>query len=216
MNYFIIDGHLMVDDTRDINITANSIHIRAGNLSAGSASSPFLHKFTIQVNGAKTDNGFYVDPIVAGNKYLVVTGILNLYGPVPDSINTYLTAPAAAGSSTIKVASSAGWKAGDQLVISPSFSTYNQYEKVTISSLNADGTITLSAPLAYTHYGDGSITISNSIGQLDTRARVGHISRSVKVVPGPDSGWGFSVIVYGYLDGTILRVGSTELSGVLL
>jgi hypothetical protein len=73
----------------------------------------------------------------------------------------------------------------------------------------------LSAPLAYTHYGAGSITISNSIGQLDTRARVSHITRNVKVVPGPDAGWGFTVIVYGYMDATILRVGSTQLSGVL-
>lgn len=125
MNYLTIDGILMVDDTRDINITANSIHIRAGNLSAGTPGSPFLHKFTIQLNGAKTDNGYYVDPVVAGNKYMVVTGILNLYGPVPDTVNTYLTQPAGSGSSTIAVASSAGWAVGDELVISPSFRTFS-------------------------------------------------------------------------------------------
>ena len=43
LDYFIIDGTLVADDSRNVNITANSIFIRAGNLTAGSTSSPFLH-----------------------------------------------------------------------------------------------------------------------------------------------------------------------------
>lgn len=85
-NYLVIDGTLVADDTRDIFISARSIFIRAGNVSAGSPSNPFQHKFTIQVNNTKTDNGWYVDPLVAGNKYIVVTGSLNLYGVSPSTV----------------------------------------------------------------------------------------------------------------------------------
>jgi hypothetical protein len=72
----------------------------------------------------------------------------------------------------------------------------------------------LTTPLAHTHYGASSTTINNNYGTLDTRTRVGHINRNVKIVPGPDAGWGFTVIIYAFLDGDILRVGSTELEGV--
>ncbi len=90
LDYFIVDGDLIADDTRDINITANAIHIRAGKIEAGRSGYPFTHKYTIQLNGVKNGRGFYIDPIVAGNKYMVVTGSLNLYGTPPSTVNTYL------------------------------------------------------------------------------------------------------------------------------
>lgn len=57
----IIDGTIVVDDSRDVNITAQSIYIRKGNISIGTASKPFTHKFTIQINGLKLDYGYVVD-----------------------------------------------------------------------------------------------------------------------------------------------------------
>jgi len=51
--YLIIDGTLVADDQRDVNITANAIFVRAGNITAGSPSTPFTSKFTIQINGHK-------------------------------------------------------------------------------------------------------------------------------------------------------------------
>jgi hypothetical protein len=90
LNYFVIDGTLIADNTRDVNITANSIHIRAGNLTVGSSSTPFMYNFVLQINGLKTDNGFYIDPVIAANKYLVVTGSLNLYGQAPSTVTTTL------------------------------------------------------------------------------------------------------------------------------
>jgi hypothetical protein len=110
-----------------VNITANSIQIRAGSITAGSPTSPFLHNFTIQINGQKSDNGFYIDPNIAGNKYMVVTGQLNLYGNAPNTTTTYLTQSAFAGDRMIYVASSSGWNIGDTIVLSPSFSTFSEY-----------------------------------------------------------------------------------------
>ena len=89
-----------------VNITANSIFIRSGNLTVGSKSKPFTHKFTIQVNGNKDDAGFVIDPLVGGNKFFVVTGILDLYGVAPKSVITPLKQTAASGTKTLFVDSS--------------------------------------------------------------------------------------------------------------
>jgi hypothetical protein len=144
----------------------------------------------------------------------VVTGQLNLYGVAPPTVSTYLTKAAFAGSTSLYVNSNTGWIVGDSLVVSPSFSTFSQYEQVTITAINQDGSVTVSSPLQYTHYGSNSLTINNKYGTLDARARVGHVNRNIQIVPGPDAGWGFTVIVYGFLDGTVLRIGSVQLNGV--
>ena len=80
--------------------------------------------------------------------------------------------------------------------------------------MNSDGSFVLSSPLQFTHYGSAGLTINNAFGTLDARARVGHVNRNIKIIPGPDAGWGFTVIVYGYMDGNISRVGSVQLDSV--
>ncbi len=68
--------------------------------------------------------------------------------------------------------------------------------------------------LLYKHYGDIGATVTNAAGTLDTRAGVGHLTRNIKIVAGPDSGWGYQLLVYGYVDNTTLRSGSIILKGV--
>lgn len=126
-DYMIIDGTVIADDTRDVNITARSIFIRAGNLTAGSAASPFQHKFTIQISNTKEDHGWYIDPLVAGNKYIVVTGSLNLYGVAPNTVQTTLNQSAFPGDTSVFVASSAGWQVGETIALSPSYGNYAEY-----------------------------------------------------------------------------------------
>ena len=71
------------------------------------------------------------------------------------------------------------------------------------------------APLEYTHYGDTKETVASIYGSLDTRARVGHISRNIQILAGPDAGWGFSIYVYGYTDDFgVKHIGSAQLIGV--
>lgn len=70
--------------------------------------------------------------------------------------------------------------------------------------------------MQYTHYGAASITINHAYGSLDTRTQVGHLNRNIQIVPGPDDGWGFTIITYGFLDGDIRRDGSVDLIGVEL
>lgn len=83
-----------------------------------------------------------------------------------------------------------------------------------MQSVNADGSITLGSALKYAHFGDSGLTVNNNYGQLDTRTKVGHVSRNIQIRAGPDSGWGFTTIVYGYNDGNYTRIGSVQLWGV--
>jgi hypothetical protein len=74
--------------------------------------------------------------------------------------------------------------------------------------------VTFTPPLNYTHYGDTS-PLTNNYGTIDMRAAVGHITRKIKILRGADSNnWGFRVLVYGFIDGDITRVGVTKLNGV--
>lgn len=125
LEYFIIDGTLIADDSIDLNITAHSFYIRAGNFTAGTSNVPFMHNLIFQINGNRIDNGYVIDPIVAGNKFFVVTGTLNIHGKAPATVTTTLSQTAVAGSSIIFVSSSTDWAVGDTIVISPSFSTHS-------------------------------------------------------------------------------------------
>jgi len=115
-----IDGDVIISD-RNTAITAEYIWIRAGSLNAGNASSPFNSSVTITLNGLRNSTSLVIDEMLAGNKFMVVTGALNLYGQTPGTVWTRLTAKAAAGAQSITVASASGWAVGDELGIAPSF-----------------------------------------------------------------------------------------------
>lgn len=214
INHLQVEGDLIIsEDLSDVRIIANSIWIRSGSIKAGNSSIPFPGKLTFEIRGQRQDAGLVIDPLIAGSKLFVVNGKLELYGQAPSTKWTKLTSIARPNTTYITVSSSNGWKIGDQLVISPSFTTASQHEKVTITGINGT-TITFTPALAYLHYGASSATITNSIGTLDTRAGVGHLSRNIKIVSGNDAGWGFHLLAYGFIDGEILRSGSMILQGV--
>ena len=133
--FLTIDGDVFVSD-RDTVIQADSIFIRAGSLNAGNTTSPFKYKLNIILTGTKTGPNYVINPTVAGNKFLVVTGVLSLYGQPPSTVWTQLAAKASAGATTITVASAGGWAVGDELAIAPSFNSSTQYEKVTITAIS--------------------------------------------------------------------------------
>lgn len=124
--FMLIDGTLIADDTRDIFMSAQSMHIRAGNISIGNSGTPFNHKFTLQINNTQSSSVWTIDDLVGGNKILVVTGSLNLYGKSPSTTKTYLTRTAFSGDTKIFVGSQGGWAVGDSLVLSPSFGQYHE------------------------------------------------------------------------------------------
>jgi hypothetical protein len=182
-------------------------------LSAGEAGSPFTNNLNIKLNGLRNDSGYVFDPSLEGNKIFVVTGTLALYGTSPSTVSTTLTASAFPGDTSLTVGSAAGWAMGDEIVIAPSFSSSRDYERVIITSLNAN-TIFFTPALNYTHYGAPSTTISNSYGTLDTRASVGHVSRNIKFISGTDSNWGYTIVVYSMWSGNTYIAGQATFSSV--
>ena len=213
-DYMIIDGTVIADDTRNILLTARSIFIRSGSITAGSPTTPFHHNFTIQINNTKSDKGWFIDEVVAGNKYLVVSGSLNLYGNAPDTVQTFLTQSASKDDVKIFVKSKTGWAIGDTLGISPSYGIYSQYETVKIIGFNDDGSVSIDPPLLYNHYGSSG-PLKTTHGSIDVNSYVAHLNRNIKVIPGPDVGWGVNILVYGYTDGDkVRRDGYVDLSGV--
>lgn len=123
LNNLTIDGNLIADDTRDVTIIANYIHVRVGNFTAGSAVNPFQHKLTIQLNGNKSTTSFLIDPFLSANKLFVITGLVNFYGTPPTTTIASLTKTAFAGQKIIYVDKSTDWAVGDTLAFGPSFSS---------------------------------------------------------------------------------------------
>ena len=118
-----IDGDVILPNSNR-QLSANFIWIRYGSLTAGNESTPFNYNFTITLNGEKSAKTYSIDEELSANKYIVVTGTLNLYGKVPSTVSTRLTAAANPGDSTISVASTSGWVVGNRIGIAPSFANY--------------------------------------------------------------------------------------------
>lgn len=207
-----INGNVIIGE-RDTVISANNIWIRAGSLRAGNWTDPFGYKLDIIITGEHSDPTIAIDPVTAVRKSLIVTGFLYLNGTAPATTQTRLTSKAAAGDTTIAVESVQDWTVGDELVIAPSFSNAYQYERVTITAINGS-LVDISSPLNYTHYGN-TATVTTSIGTLDMRATVSHITRKIRIMRGNDTEkWGFRATVYSFQDGSVLRTGRAVLKGV--
>lgn len=144
---------------------------------------------------------------------MVVTGKLALFGVYPSTVSTKLLQTAYRGNTSLMLQDVTGWAIGDEIVIAPSFTNSNEYERVQITGI-IDNIVTFTPALNYTHYGSSSITISNSVGELDTRASVGHITRNIKFISGPDNGWGYTIVNYQIWEGAKARTGELMLSGV--
>ena len=208
----------------DVTLTANSIWIKAGSLKSEKNEDTGVHtnKITFELLGNKNDRGYVFTPELAENKIFVVTGRLELFGPTPATQWTKLKSFAHAGDTSIIVGSASGWAVGDEIVIGPSFTSADEHEKLTITSISGS-TVSFTPALQFNHYGANSKTIDNDYGTLDTRAAVGHLTRNIKFISGSDSGWGYTLHVYGYRDTftnddgdevEVLRTGSVNLQGV--
>jgi len=143
---------------------------------------------------------------------LVVTGQLKLYGKVTSSLNTRLTSTALAGATTLNVASTDGWVIGQTIGISPSFSNPAEFEKVTITALDATS-ITFATPLAYTHYG-AATGLTNAIGDIDMRSVAVLLDRNIKITNDDTATWSYSVLVYGLNSSGTVKTGSVVLKSV--
>lgn len=81
-----------------------------------------MYNATIVLHGEKDSTYMVIDQDASGNKMMVVTGALEFYGSTTNNIWNRLTAIAPAGSKSITVQDTTGWKVGDKIVIGASYS----------------------------------------------------------------------------------------------
>jgi hypothetical protein len=151
-----------------------------GRFVCGSRSSPFLHAFTLTLNGVHTsssDSGM-------GNKVLaaMAPGVIELHGR-PDLAWSQLDGTVQAGSTTLRISEKNDWQVGDRIVIAPTGEAVNAAEAVTITTIGDAGrAIGFTPALAHRHF--GAITpYSNGTTNwtLDERAEVGRLTRNIKI-----------------------------------
>ena len=84
---------------------------------------------------------------------------------------------------------------------------------MTITGISAN-TVQFTPALQFNHYGSPDVTIDNSVGVLDTRAAVGHITRNIKIIAGDDEDWGYRIELFSESDNGTMRIGSIITNGV--
>ena len=141
----------------------------------------------------ESDTIFWSNAIEAGNKCLINTGLLSLWGKPIGKNMLRLLAPAYPGDTTIQVDTSdisESWGSGDTLLFAPTSYDRLSTEEREIDSI-ASGTITLKTALQNYHWGAAA---SPNIGGIDTRGEVIHSSRNVRIIGDTSrtlgKGWG--------------------------
>ena len=214
-----VEGTLTVDPeaAEDLEITADLIHVApTGSINAGTEDEPLTNNFTITLTGAENDNTTSVgpnnDPV---NKALIIEGEVHLHGTPPDHPVLPSIVSVEPGTDSIFLEERQhGWKAGDQIVISSSFMDPGKYDLLTIISVNSStGEITFDSSFDYYHFGD-SMVISTEQGDLDVRARVGNLTRNIKIQGGDDASWGCTILVTDNSDLSDTMQGTINFDGV--
>ncbi|PTA66865.1 G8 domain-containing protein [Deinococcus arcticus] len=144
-----------------------------GELRIGREEKPFAHHAEILLTNSTPGE----DVMGMGDRVLgVMDGTLELHGQ-PRLPWTRLSAAARAGSSTLTLERAPDWTGGDTLTLTSTDFNPAQTEQVTVQRVSGN-TVTLGAPLKYTHWGD-PITVSGRA--VNERAEVGLLTRNIVV-----------------------------------
>jgi hypothetical protein len=171
-----IRGTLVAGDN-DLAITSDYVFVDGGRLQIGSATQPYLRNATITLTGSTAAENTGTPSF--GNKVLAVMGgVLELHGrPVARNWTKLDGGDVAAGSRTIRLAEAPGWRAGDQIVVSPSTGRQADHSVATIESINGS-TVTLREPTRAAHIGR-----RHTAGDLmfDFRSEVGLLTQNIVI-----------------------------------
>src|SRR5271166_6120200 len=174
-----INGKLSFADNKDLELTTEWIMVH-GELEIGTEAKPHTHQATITLTDNVKDEDFGG---LGGNDrsdrgIMMMGGTLNLHGNRTNSW-TKLSKTAEAGSNSIEVLNSAGWRAGDAIVLASTDFDPHQAERRTIAAIRGN-TITLDKKLDYMHF--GKITFD-----VDERGEVGMLSRNIVIQASADA-----------------------------
>jgi hypothetical protein len=166
-----VDGELRFA-RKPLELTSKWIMVH-GALRIGTSAEPHLQKAVITLTG----NDRTQNVMGMGSKFLgLMSGRLEMHGR-PARGWTQLGETADAGDSTITLEDSAGWKAGDKIVIA-STDFWHQHAEVREVTLVSGNTLDLDRPLVYEHWGELQTYGGKTV---DERAEVGLLTRNIVV-----------------------------------
>ena len=108
-----VNGRLSFEPGMDRRLKAYNLWVRAGELNIGSPEDPFPNKAIIELQGDNTEEYWaFFKAIEAGNKNLVITGTVNMYGMQRDQ-RSRLRRSVFRGMSNIVVETGLDWQVGE-------------------------------------------------------------------------------------------------------
>ena len=139
---------------------------------------------------------------IGGPSILEVLGKINLHGTSSLPQRSHLAAPAAAGDAEIFVTESALWQPGEEIFLTSTGHDYREAEYALVASCNGT-TVTLQAPLRFSHFGapdifrDDSISNKTKFSGMENRAQVLLMTRSITIDGGGEarSGRGAKMLI---------------------
>ncbi len=197
---------------KDLSIDAGFIMLHGGELIAGTEAAPFTQRLTITLTGTDPN----AIPGMGGRALAVMGGgRIELIGAATKSWTMLApNATANAGDSVIMLAESPGWKTGDSIIITSTDFDYAQTEQRAITGI-VNNVVSLSAPLAFQHYGVITEVAHGVAGvptTIDERAEVALLTRNIKIQGASDSeGDGFGGHIMVMDDASVAKLKGVEL-----
>mmetsp|Transcript_8382 Transcript_8382/g.16636 ORF Transcript_8382/g.16636 Transcript_8382/m.16636 type:complete len:1637 (+) Transcript_8382:5150-10060(+) len=129
LGHLEVNGKITFSSTQSVTLNSNTIFIRRGVISSGTAEVPTPASISHQIilHGTFKSKSFAFDPYIeVVNKALIVTGQLNLYGAKRDGWKR-LVQNVKPGENYIFV-EKGGWRVGDEIVITASSFEVGEFE----------------------------------------------------------------------------------------
>jgi G8 domain len=181
-----VEGTLRFDDSKDLELRAESVMVMGGEFRIGSETTPFTHRATLTLSGNPSDQNASV--MGCGLKFLCVMGggTLELHGQRRDAVSwTKLAQTLEAGATEMNLLEPVRWQAGDTVVLAPTGYDNGQHERVTVGSVSADGKLVSFTPAAkYQHWGQLQTYADQTV---DERGEVALLSRNIVIRSAPET-----------------------------
>ena len=144
----------------------------------GTEEEPYTGEFRITLQGDNTERYFaFTNAIEAGNKNLVVTSLVSMWG-IPRSTKATLMQSIYVNDKEAYVDKYLDWQPGEKIVIAPTNMRTMDWDELTIETYDYDtGFITFVEEAQSFHYGDWDSTIAEY--GVDMRAEVALMNRNI-------------------------------------
>lgn len=183
-----INGKLSFQRGKPALLQAFAIWIRSGEVNVGTEAEPFDSTVEIRLHGNNTSPSEFVfaPHIAVGNKNLIVTGKLNMFG-TPRNRFTRLLDSAYPNQNTLIVSTGLDYVNGDMLGLPATNIDVHNSETVIVESYDPNsGLVTLTEPLRGYHFGQTEST-ADSYSGVDMRGEVLLLNSNVNVTASTDA-----------------------------